>query len=295
MGVSIAHHHLLSIIASELPADQREVVILDAGCGGGELLALLFDQLTRHRPQLAITLHGFDVSDSGVQEPGYFRQALALLYERVPGVNWNERLRLIRSTDPWPYDDGAFDFVVSNHVLEHVTEPELFVNEVARVLKPGGKSAHLFPVRNSLFEVHLRLPLAHWVRDHDALRGYIRLASYFGWGRYREHRRAFPGLTRAEYAERQADFLTHFTRYWSRADIHRLAQRSKLRCSWRYTEHFYSNRLRLLLGMAPKLVQRPSRPRMLHPLLVFVLMWFSSLTVFLEKKQTYQAVDEARS
>ena len=34
---------------------------------------------------------------------------------------------------------------------------------------------------------------------------------------------------------------------------------------------------------------------MLHPLLVCVLMWFSSLTVFFEKKQSYQAADEPGS
>lgn len=33
---------------------------------------------------------------------------------------------------------GSFDYVVSVEVLEHVEEDDLFVREVARVLKPGG-------------------------------------------------------------------------------------------------------------------------------------------------------------
>lgn len=37
-----------------------------------------------------------------------------------------------------PYDDGAFDAVVSVDVLEHVSDLGQVVREVARVLKPGG-------------------------------------------------------------------------------------------------------------------------------------------------------------
>lgn len=34
--------------------------------------------------------------------------------------------------------DASFDFVVSVEVIEHVEQDELFVSEIARVLKPGG-------------------------------------------------------------------------------------------------------------------------------------------------------------
>jgi SAM-dependent methyltransferase len=39
----------------------------------------------------------------------------------------------------FPFEDGAFDAVLCNQVLEHVFEPEEFVGEIARVLKPGGR------------------------------------------------------------------------------------------------------------------------------------------------------------
>lgn len=39
----------------------------------------------------------------------------------------------------FPFEDGAFDAVLCNQVLEHVFEPEEFVREIARVLKPGGR------------------------------------------------------------------------------------------------------------------------------------------------------------
>lgn len=36
-----------------------------------------------------------------------------------------------------PFRDGAFDFVIASHVLEHSSDPELFLNELQRVAKAG--------------------------------------------------------------------------------------------------------------------------------------------------------------
>ncbi|NUN70029.1 MAG: methyltransferase domain-containing protein [Bacteroidetes bacterium] len=38
-----------------------------------------------------------------------------------------------------PCEDGAFDAVLANEVFEHVFNPDAFLMEVNRVLKPGGK------------------------------------------------------------------------------------------------------------------------------------------------------------
>jgi len=39
----------------------------------------------------------------------------------------------------FPFEGGVFDAVLCNQVLEHVFEPDEFVREIARVLKPGGR------------------------------------------------------------------------------------------------------------------------------------------------------------
>lgn len=44
-----------------------------------------------------------------------------------------------------PFPDGAFDFVFSVYVLEHVVFPELFLKECLRVLAPGGILSLRFP------------------------------------------------------------------------------------------------------------------------------------------------------
>lgn len=39
----------------------------------------------------------------------------------------------------FPFSDESFDSVLCNQVLEHVFNPDEFLKEIARVLKPGGK------------------------------------------------------------------------------------------------------------------------------------------------------------
>jgi SAM-dependent methyltransferase len=40
--------------------------------------------------------------------------------------------------DPLPYADASFDVVCSNQVIEHLSDTDRFLGEVARVLAPGG-------------------------------------------------------------------------------------------------------------------------------------------------------------
>jgi SAM-dependent methyltransferase len=37
-----------------------------------------------------------------------------------------------------PFEDGSFDFVIANHMMYHVDDPDAVLQELVRVLKPGG-------------------------------------------------------------------------------------------------------------------------------------------------------------
>lgn len=86
---------------------------------------------------------------------GTGRQALALS-ERglevsaidIPSSNYAEhRLFPVQDYDGTtiPFEDDSFDVVYSSNTLEHVRDLPRMHAEIARVLKPGGKSIHVLP------------------------------------------------------------------------------------------------------------------------------------------------------
>ena len=62
-----------------------------------------------------------------------------------------------------PFPDNYFDIVVSNHVVEHVSNQNLHFSEMARVLKPNGIVYFATPNRLWPWEVHYQLPLIHYL------------------------------------------------------------------------------------------------------------------------------------
>jgi SAM-dependent methyltransferase len=59
--------------------------------------------------------------------------------------------------DTFPFEDGAFDYVIASHVIEHVPNPEKFISEVFRVGSGRGYLEFPLPSYELLFdfEVHL--------------------------------------------------------------------------------------------------------------------------------------------
>jgi SAM-dependent methyltransferase len=71
-----------------------------------------------------------------------------------------------------PFEDGAFDIVFSNAVIEHLggrDRQRQFVSEAIRV---GRRVFITTPNRRFPIEVHTRLPLVHWLPDAVSRRVY---------------------------------------------------------------------------------------------------------------------------
>ena len=82
-----------------------------------------------------------------------------------------------------PFQDGRFDFVVSDQVLEHVEgSPQKAIDETCRVLKPGGIAVHTTCFINQL---HAE-PKDFWRFTPDALKllckGFSEVIDAGGWG-----------------------------------------------------------------------------------------------------------------
>ena len=91
---------------------------LDLGCGDGKLTAILLS-LAGERDLVGI-------------DPDPKETAAAKVWP------FYRRLHTCRG-DSIPEPDGAFDFVISNSVLEHIPELEPTIAEAGRLLKSGGR------------------------------------------------------------------------------------------------------------------------------------------------------------
>lgn len=91
-------------------------VFLDLGCGEGSLTRRAADRMGVSRVV-------------GVEtEPGLAAAAR------------DKQIEIINSDlgEPLPFTDGSIDAVLSNQVIEHLNDTDLFLREIRRVLAPGG-------------------------------------------------------------------------------------------------------------------------------------------------------------
>lgn len=127
--------------------------ILDYGCGPGHDVTG-FAIHTRAR-----RIVGVDVSPS----------ALRLAQHRLAlhGVG-PDRAELVRLTDDHvarlPFEDATFDFVNSQGVLHHTSDPAAILRELHRVLKPGGRGSIMVYNRDSVW-LHLHVAWELLIRD----------------------------------------------------------------------------------------------------------------------------------
>jgi uncharacterized protein YbaR (Trm112 family) len=58
-------------------------------------------------------------------------------FERVGGKTVVDRPLVLGNVERLPFRDGAFDYVIAFHVLEHMARPDVFISELQRVARAG--------------------------------------------------------------------------------------------------------------------------------------------------------------
>lgn len=91
--------------------------VLDVGCGAGFL--------SNAMAKAGHNVDGIDMSEESL--------AIAKKYDETKSVNYQ-----IADAYKLPFEDEVFDAVSAMDFLEHVEEPGKVIEEVSRVLKPGG-------------------------------------------------------------------------------------------------------------------------------------------------------------
>jgi 2-polyprenyl-3-methyl-5-hydroxy-6-metoxy-1,4-benzoquinol methylase len=131
-----------------------EAVIVDVGCGIGLLLRSL-EQAGYRR------LFGIDSS----------KVAIAHLQHNSSSVNL---CRLDIDTLPLPFDSATADVVVCMEVFEHTYDPVRALDELARVLRPGGLAISSFPNEYRVRQ-RLRFALGRSISSPLKVGGHIKL------------------------------------------------------------------------------------------------------------------------
>jgi predicted SAM-dependent methyltransferase len=116
------------------------------------------------------------------------------------------------------FDDNELDFVIANHVLEHLEDPIAGLDNFLRVVRPGGIVFLTLPDARRTFDAQReRTSVAHLVRDHVQGPEISRRDHYEEWARLIE------GVPEEKLAERVAEFARldarHHYHVWELEDF----------------------------------------------------------------------------
>ncbi|OBF90852.1 hypothetical protein A5791_16155 [Mycobacterium sp. 852002-51163_SCH5372311] len=207
--------------------DWNALRIIDIGCGRGDTVAWLRAQ--------GWDAYGIDIS------PDYIERGRRYL---AAGGDDPARLQVMNADFSYPFPDNMFDVVLSDQVIEHVADLDLFAAEVARISAPGAYGLHIWDAKWRPVESHLRSPFVHWLPKGPLRRAAVTAALRCGL--------AAPYFTQFRFADRVEifhRFSEDETFYRSLRSSIATLQRHGLRCEARLTAQ---DKIGLRLPAAPK-------------------------------------------
>jgi ubiquinone/menaquinone biosynthesis C-methylase UbiE len=168
--------------------DPGSTRLLDIGCSTGIL--------TRHYAEFFGSVVGIDIDDGAVEWARQHRAKENLRYEIGDSLNL-------------PFASATFDLVTCTHIYEHVPDAQKMIDEIHRVLRPGGLCYFAAENRVRVWDGHYDLPFVTMLPGPIADL-YVR-ATGRGQRRYERHRTLW-GLKRLVRAFERSDYTRQVVR-----------------------------------------------------------------------------------
>ncbi len=177
----------------------QDKVVLDVGCGAA-------GKTMYYASQGVKKIYGMDIVEHYKADAEQLADQLGYrdVFEFVTGD--------AAHTD---FEDNTFDTIIMNDAMEHVARPDLVLQEVRRVLKPGGRLYVNFPPYYHPFGAHLSdlisIPWVHmFFRERTLVEAYKELCSTVPDG---DERIAFR-ISENEKGEEYFSYINHMTIRW---------------------------------------------------------------------------------
>ena len=124
--------------------------LLDCGCGTGPMISLLHEKdSTKHYVGLDITPKMIEVAQN----------------KNLEGTEW-----IVGDCEKLPFEDESFDVIICTNSFHHYPNPQIFFDNVKRVLRPGGRFVlqdYTAPAPILWLMNHTEMPLANLIGHGD--------------------------------------------------------------------------------------------------------------------------------
>lgn len=141
---------------------------------GGRYVNLVRRAVDRRRQRFTQLLRGRGLEIGALQNPTSLPASSEVIYSDILTIDQLEKIypgskhpNIISDSESFPtVADDSFDFVVANHVIEHVSRPIRALAEWHRILRPGGLLLMAVPDKRFTFDAQReRTSLEHLVAD----------------------------------------------------------------------------------------------------------------------------------
>jgi len=174
-----------------------DLSILDIGCGNGEIISYFKKNNNK--------TYSVDVLDQRS------KKAMIDVYKIVDSAEL-------------PFESEFFDVIISNHVVEHISDQNIHMQEIYRCLKKNGVCYYATPNRNFLVEPHHKIPFIHYF-GHRFFHGFLKLMKQYEENiyllSYGEMITSF-ARNRFEYYEYTAEIIKYQEKYHLEPNLFRV-------------------------------------------------------------------------